>query len=157
MSVTQDSWWGETMTLTAETEAPDGTITTVPVAGLQSVSISATGEHTTLYTADSVLRDDVRKGQMEVSVEFEYAKWDAEFVKEWLNGAAGTSLTIEDTSEVKLFDITGSVTNAGGSVLEVEIVDAYFEEIDIFDASMGEFISKNESGTGKNVNLTETA
>lgn len=153
MSVRQDTWWGETMTMGAETS---GDATSVPVAGLQNVSISASGEHTSLYTADSVLREAVRKGQMEVTVEFEYAKWDAGFVKEWLNGSSGTSTTIADTSEVKLFDITGTVTNDQGDDLAVEVTDVYFEELDVFDASMGEFISQNQSGTGKNVNLTET-
>lgn len=153
MSVRQDTWWGETMTLSAETS---GDSTSVPVAGLQSVSMSASGEHTPLYTADSVLREDVRKGQVAVNVEFEYAKWDASFVKEWFNGATGTATTISDTSEVKLFNITGSVDNAQGDTLSVEVTDVYFEEIDIFDASMGEFVSKNESGEGKNATITET-
>lgn len=141
------------MTLSAETSDA----TEVPVAGLQSVNISASGEHTTLYTADSVLREDVRKGQMAVTVEFEYAKWDATFVNEWLGGTEGnTNTSIEDTSEVKLFDITGTVENAQGDSFEVEVVDVYFEEIDIFSAEMGEFISKSESGEGADVNITET-
>jgi hypothetical protein len=151
MPVNQDTWWGETMTLSAETTDTNS----VPVAGLQSVSISASGEHTSLFTADSVLREDVRRGQMEVSIEFEYAKWDATFVQSWM-GAGQDNTTIEDSSEVPLFNITGTIENGQGDTLDVEVTDVYFEELDVFEASMGEFISKNQSGTGKNMTLTET-
>ena len=152
MSVNQDTWWGETMTLSAETDGE----TAVPVAGIQSVSISASGEHTTLYTADSVLREDVRRGQMAVNVEFEYAKWDAEFAKQWLGAGEGPNQSIEDDSEVPLFNITGTIENAQGDELSIEVVEVFFEELDVFEASMGEYVSKNQSGEGKDLNLTET-
>lgn len=140
------------MTLSAETEDA----TNVPVAGLQGVNIGVTAEHTELFTADSILREDVRKAQAGVPVEFETAKWDATFVKQWLGGGTGESFSIEDTSEVTLFNITGSVFNDEGDEFEAEATDVYFEELDVFDASMGEFISKSQSGTGKDVNITET-
>ena len=140
------------MTLSAETDGETNT----PVAGVQSVNISASGEHTTLFTADSVLREDVRRGQMEVSVEFEVAKWDAEFAKQWLGAGEGSGTTIEDDSEVPLFTITGTIENAQGDELAVEVQEVFFEELDVFQAEMGEFISLNQSGTGKNMSITET-
>ncbi len=151
MSVNQDTWWGETMAITVEVDS-----TAVNVGGAQSVSISPSGEHTNLFTSDSVLREDVRRGNMLVDVSFEYAKWGSEFVKQWLGGGTGEKLTIEDTSEVTQFTFTGTIENGQGDTLEVEVVNVDFEELDIFEASMGEFISQNQSGTGDNVNITET-
>jgi len=63
-----------------------------------------------------------------------------------------TATSVTDTTDVALYGITGTFENVGGgSTVTVEVTDVYFETMPAFDASEGEFIVKNLSGTGKTI------
>lgn len=140
-------FWGDTMTLTVT--APDDS-TDVPVAGLQGVSIMLSAEHVELFTADSIEWETVKKRELTIPVEIEYAKWDNEFAKWWMDPSAGAT-SITDTSDVAFFSIDGSVTSDQDTQYSATVDDVYFEELPLFEASEGEFVSQSLSGTGKTV------
>lgn len=145
----EQPYFADSMTLTVT--APDGTAD-VPVAGLQSVTFRLSAEHVELFTADSIEREDVKKRELSIPVEIEYAKFDETFATWWMDPDAGSETSVQDTSEVALFAIDGTLTSADGSTtLEATVDDVYFEELPIWEASEGEFVSQNLSGTGKTI------
>lgn len=139
--------------MTLSIEEDDGS-TSIPVAGLQSVSLMLSAEHIELFTADSIEREAVKKRELSIPVEIEYAKWDEAFGQWWMaGGASSTATSVTDTSDVTTFSInTANVTSADGSTeLQVTVDEIYFEELPIFESQEGEFISQSISGTGKTV------
>ncbi|AHG00923.1 hypothetical protein HALLA_12125 [Halostagnicola larsenii XH-48] len=142
-----EPYFGDSMTLSV-TDPQDGD---VPVAGLQSVSVMLSAEHIELFTADSIKRESVKKRELSVPVEVEYAKFDETFAQWWM-GVTSAGSSIEDTSDVALFSIEGTITSANGdTTLEGSIDDVYFEEMPLWEASEGEFVSQSLSGTGADV------
>ena len=152
--MTEKAYFGDSMTLSVD----DPDAGAVPVAGLQSVSVSLSAEHVELFTADSIKREAVKKRELSIPVEIEYAKFDETFAQWWM-GVSSASATIEDTSDVALFSIDGELTSSdGATTLEVSVDDVYFEEMPIWESEEGEFVSQNLSGTGKDVsNFDEQA
>ncbi|QLG62832.1 hypothetical protein [Halorarum salinum] len=142
------AYFGDSMTLTVT--APDGS-TDVPVAGLQGVSFMLSAEHIELFTADSIEWEAVKKRELRIPTEVEYAKFDESFAQWWMGvDSAGTS--VEDTSDVAFFQIDGTITSSdGSSTIEATVDDVYFEELPLFEAEEGEWIAQSLSGTGKTV------
>lgn len=142
-------YFGDSMTMTV-TDPQGGD--DVPVAGLQSVSFMLSAEHVELFTSDSIERESVKKRELSIPVEAEYAKFDATFAQWWMSGGESAATSVSDTSDVAEFAIDGTITSADGSTtIEVTVEDTYFEELPIFEASEGEFIAQSISGTGKTV------
>lgn len=146
-----NAFFGDSMALMLEED--DGSME-VPVAGLQGVSIMLSADHVELFTADSIERETVKKRELSIPVEIEYAKWDKSFAQWWMAGGGSSSATsVTDTSDVTTFSInTADLTSADGSVtLNVAVDNIYFEELPIWEASEGEFVSQSISGTGKTI------
>lgn len=142
-----EPYYGDSMTLTA-TDPQSGD---VPVAGLQSVSVMLSADHVELFTADSIKREAVKKRELSIPIEVEYAKFDKTFA-EWWMGVTSAGSSISDTSDVALFSIDGTITSSDGSTtLEITVDDVYFEEMPIWESTEGEFISQSLSGTGSDV------
>ena len=142
-----EPYFGDSMTLNVQ--APDGTA--VPVAGLQSVSFMMEAEHIELFTADSIEWETVKKRELRIPVEIEYAKFDETFAQWWM-GVTAQSASITDTSDVAFFTIDGQISPAnGGDAREATVENVYFDEMPLWEANEGEFISQNLSGTGQTV------
>lgn len=146
-----DPYFGDSMTLTVT--APDAT--DVPVGGLQGVTFQLSADHIELFTADSIEREAVKKRELSIPVEIEYAKFDETFAQWWM-GVTATAASVTDTSDVALFTIDGTITSADGSTtLEATVQDVYFEDLPLFESQEGEFIAQSLSGTGKTVSNFE--
>lgn len=153
--MTAKSYFGDSMTLSVND--PDGG--SVPVAGLQSVSFQLSAEHVELFTADSIRRDEVKKRELSIPVEIEFAKFDETFAQWWM-GVESAAAEIADTSDVALFEISGEITSSDGDTTkEATVEEVYFEDLPLWESSEGEFISQNISGVGawvSNYDVQET-
>lgn len=144
-------YFGDSMTLSIEEENGSSA---VAVAGLKNVTAMLSAEHVKLFTADSIEREEVKKRELEIPVEIEYAKWDESFAQWWMaGGGSSTATSVTDTSDVTTFSInTAEVTSADGSTtLQLQIDGIFFEELPIWEANEGEFITQSLSGEGKTV------
>ena len=145
-----DAYYADDLTLTVN----DSAGTEIAVAGLKGVTIELEAEHIELFTTDSIEREAVKKRELSVPIEIEWALWDEAFVQAWMAGdsTATGQTTVADTSDVAIFDIDGTVTSVDGSkTLQVTVEDVYFESFPVWDAQEGEFIMQNASGTGKTI------
>lgn len=154
-----DRFFGDDMTLTFATEENDNSLT---AAKLRNVSITVEADHVEFYSADSVLREEVKRREMAVNVEIEYAEFNEDVAQYWLQGDdTTTSTTINDTSDVTLFNVEGEVNmtdhtgDSGDESLKAVVSDVHFDEMPLIESSEGEYLSQSLSGRGKDVTFTK--
>lgn len=139
-----------TLDLTEE----DGS-TSLPVAGIQGVTIIPSVSIDRLFTGDSIKAHTRKQSEFTVDVGVEYALWDssASVVQQWLGGDGGTTATsMTDTSNPQTFSISGTFDSVGGDrTLDVTVTQITFEEMPIIDATDDEFMSRDLSGTGEDL------
>lgn len=144
-----DRFFGDDMTLSVETDDA----VSIPIGSLQNVELIATAEHIELDSADTTLREDVRKRNFGVDVTIGFAAFDIVMAQEWLSGdGTTTDGTYADSTEVRLFNITGAVSPAdGGDDLDVVVDDVYFPNMPLMSESKGEWTVRNLTGRGRTV------
>lgn len=148
-----ESYWFDDAVLTAfETDA--GTPTSVPVAGLQEVSIIPSVSIEQLYTGDSIKIEEQKQHEFSVDVTIGFSKWDPAFAEQWLGGDGSTSTTtMTDTSDPQKFAINtfDPVSVGGGTTITIGVEGITFEEMPLFDGSRGEYIQWDLEGTGEDI------
>lgn len=154
-----ERYFGDDMTLTFQTEANSNSLT---AAKLRGVTITVTANHQEFYSADSVKREDVKRRELAVEVEIEYAQFNEDVAQYWLQGDdSTTSTSINDTSDVTLFNLTGEVNqtdhtgSSGDESLKAVVSEIHFEEMPVFDSQEGEYLAQNLTGRGSDVTLTK--
>jgi len=149
----EDAYFFDGFTTLDLTEA-DGD-TTTPVAGIQGVTIIPSVSMEMLYTGDSTKIQEQQQHELEVEVGIEYAKWDqdASVVKQWLGGSGGTTATsFTDTNDPQKFEVAFAIDSVGGDrTLDATVTGITFEEMPVIDASNGEYLSRDLSGTGEDI------
>lgn len=146
-----NTYFGDDMSITLKTSGG----TDVNVGEAKGVTITPTGDHVELYSADSALRSAVKKRELKVNVEIEVAAWDVDMIKEWLGGGSGSSSSFSDETDVQLFNLVGAVTPSdGGTDLEGDVTGIYFEEMPVMDASEEEWVTESLSGVGKDLTVS---
>ena len=147
----EENYFGDSMTATL-TDADAAT--TVPVGSLQQVQITVTADHVELDSADTILREDVAKRNLNVDVLVGVAAFDMTLVESWLGGETTTSSSPTDTNTVAKFDVVGTITSPGGTTHTATVEDVYFPSVPIMDAQTGQWIQHNFEGDGKTVTLS---
>ncbi len=155
MSATPEAIWSNSGVLTIKDPADDSEIL---VAGVRQVDITAAYEHQDLYTFDSSFRENVKRYEHDVNVEITYAKFSIEFVQEWLGGEGATATASQDDSDPMLFNLDRVSPSAdGGFERTTAVTDIHFPEFPIDSASYGEFEEWDLSGSGREVEVTDTS
>jgi len=139
------------VTLSVETSGA----TSVPIAGIMGVTIIPNVSIERLYTADSIKIEEQQQFEHAVEVGIDYALWDqdATFVQQWLGGSGGTmASTMTDTTDPQKFTLTGEFDSVNGDrTLLTKVEGITFEEFPIIDTDMGEFVSRDLTGTGEDM------
>lgn len=149
----EESFFGDSMTITLETD--EDTPTDITVGAAKSVAITVTAEHVELTSADTILREDVAKRDLSVDVTVGFAAFDMSLVEEWLGGGEGNATSPTDTSDVAQFSLEGEITAAGGGTTHTATVSGvYFPSVPVFDAAEGEWVTKEVDGDGKTITLS---
>lgn len=134
--------------------------TSVPVAGIQGVTIIPNVSIEQLYTGDSIFIEEQQQHEAAVDVGIEYAKWDQEasFIQEWLGGDGSNATSWSDTNDPQKFSLNAVFDSVGGDrTLDATVDGITFPEAPVVDSSMGEYLSRDLSGTGENIsNLSMT-
>lgn len=147
-------WFGKTLDVTIEQNS-----TGITIGVLQNVTISYSHDAVELDGANTVFREDVKRANVRVNVEAEYAEFDAELGRRIISGDESTEAeSITDTSDVALFTVSGEVEAADGSgeKLEVTVDEVDFgEDFPLLDVSHDEWSTQSISGTGKTVSQYE--
>jgi len=138
--------------------------TSVTAGKVKDVSIVVVGEHTNLFTADSVKREEVKRSEVTVDVEFTIVEFNEELAQYWLQGdGSTTSDTITDDSNVAQFDITveqnmtDHTGESGDESLKADVSGVDFPEMPVLELAEGEFNEHTLSGTGDGVTVTKEA
>jgi len=145
-------YYADDATLTLNDNA--GTPAEVPVASLKGVTITMSAEHVTLFSGDSIEREDVKKRQLEINVEISVAAFDTNLLKTWAAGDSTETAqsSIVDTSDVALYGLETTFESVdGGTTLSIDVDDIYFPEMPAIDTSEGEYVVKELSGVGKTI------
>jgi hypothetical protein len=136
--------------------------TTVTAGKVKDVSITASGEHTNLFSADSVKRQEVKRSEVTIDVEFTVVEFNEELAQYWLQGDSSTTSTnINDDSNVAQFDVTieQNMTDhsgeSGDESLKAVVNGVDFPEMPILELAEGEFNEHSFSGTGTGVTVTK--
>lgn len=141
--------------------------TSVTAGKVKDVSITVSGEHTNLFSADSVKRTDVKRSEVTVDVEFTIVEFNHELAAYWLEGSdsadTSTATTINDDSNVATFDITveQDMTEPGTDSgdpqgLKADVTEVDFPELPVIELAEGEFNEHSISGTGTGVSVEQT-
>jgi hypothetical protein len=135
--------------------------TSLPVAGITGVTIIPNVSMEQLYTGDSAKIEAQQQHEYAVDVGIEYAKWDqdASVVQQWLAGGGGSTATSwTDTNDPQKFEINAVWDSVGGDrTLDTTVTGITFPEMPVVDSSMGEYLSRDLSGTGEDLtDLTMT-
>jgi hypothetical protein len=139
----------------------DGAVVTA--GKVREVSITGEADHTELFTTDQATREDVKRREVAVSVEFTIVEFNEELAQYWLAGSDSPSTTIVDDSNVAEFDIileqnmTDHTDSSGDESLRAAVDNVHFEEMPIMDLAEGEFNEHDLSGRGDGVGLTKEA
>lgn len=134
--------------------------TTVTAGKVKDASIMGEAEHNELFTTDSVTRDDVKRREVAVTVEFTVVEFNEELAQYWLSGSSSTSTTVTDDSAVAEFDVTleqnmtDHTGSSGDESLKAVVSNVHFPEIPIIDLAEGEYNQHQLSGRGDGVTLT---
>lgn len=137
--------------------------TTLTAGKVKDVSITLSGEHTNLFSADSVKRQEVKRSEVMVDVEFTIVEFDEALAQHWLQGdTSTTSQTINDDANVTQFDITleQDMTEPGtasgeATGLKAVVNGVDFPEMPVLELAEGEFNEHSLSGTGTSVTVTK--
>jgi len=152
---TEEAIWSNARVLTIQNSAS----TSVPIAGIQEVSIVPSDEIEELYTMDSNFRADAKRYEHNVNVEITYAKFAPEAAQEWLGGEGATATASQDDSDPALFQIEDVTPSADGTYERtVAVDDVIFPEFPVVEGSYGEFEEWDLSGSGSQIsNLADTS
>jgi hypothetical protein len=135
--------------------------TEVTAGKVKDVSITGEAEHDELFSADSVTRDDVKRREVAVVVEFTIVEFNEELAQYWLNGSSSTSTTVTDDTNVAEFDVTleqnmtDHTGSSGDESLKAVVDNVHFSEMPIIDLAEGEYNEHSLSGRGDGVTLTK--
>jgi len=148
-------YWSNARALSVQNSAD----TTVPIAGIQDVSIVPAYEHEELYTMDSSFRETVKRYEHNVNVEITYSKFSVEAAQEWLGGEGATATASQDDSDPALFSIEDVTPSADGSVERTAVVEnVVFPEFPVVEGSYGEYEEWDLSGSGRQLSdLSDTS
>lgn len=133
--------------------------TSVPIAGIQGVTAVPNVSIEQLYTGDSIKMEAQQQHEAAVDVGIEYAKWDqdATFVQQWLGGDGSSSSSWTDDNNPQKFELSATWDTVGGDrTWDFTITGITFEEFPLVDSSMGEYLSRDLSGTGEDVTDVST-
>lgn len=148
----EDVWYFDDFTTL---DLQDSTGTTVPVAGIQGLTVVPSVSIERLYTADSGKIEAQKQHEYSVDVSIEYAKWDSEaqVVQQWLGGGGNsTSTSWADTTDPQAFQISATWDSENADrTLDFTVEGITFEEMPLIDGSMGEYLSRDLSGTGEDI------
>jgi len=128
--------------------------TTDVVAGITGVTVIPSVSIEQLYTADSIKIEEQQQFEFSVEVGIDYALWDedATFLQEWMGGDGSSSSSMTDTTDPQKFEFDGEFDSVNGDrTLSVTVSGVTFEEAPVIDTEMGEFVSRDLSGTGEDV------
>jgi len=140
----------------------DGTSDGTPVvaAGVKDVTITGSGEHTNLFTAQSVKRQEVKRSEVTFDVEFTIVEFNNELAAYWLSGGDETvdpstsPVSLADTTDVAKFDATVEQDSTdGNATLKADISGMDIPEIPILELAEGEFNEHSYSGTADDVTV----
>lgn len=123
------------------------------VAGLQGYTITPTFDTEELDTADSILRESVRRTNARVEVDISWSLFNAELIRTHIGGGNAAS-SITDTGDVALFELSFETDSRSGdrTLGEVTVENMYFEDDPpLFDASAGEWVEWSGTMIGKNI------
>jgi hypothetical protein len=139
------------------TEADGDTAT--PVAGIQEVTLVTEMSMEQLYTADSIKIADQMQHEAAINVEIGFSFWDGEVAAQWLDGSGGnTATSLTDTSKPQKYEISGTFQSRDTSQeISATVTGITFESMPLFEASRGEFVQWDLSGTGEDVTTYEVA
>jgi len=118
-------------------------------------------EHIEEYGMDSTLREDVSKVKQKVRVKIKYAKFNP-IVTEWwqmqIIRPSGATGAMEDTNTVKLFDITGILTDGAASPQKFQAVidDCYFPTMPMVFAE-NQYVVHDLEAIGKSITSSNPA
>jgi hypothetical protein len=150
-----DPYFADEASLSLETDSG----TSIPIAGLQDLTVIPSVAIEQLYTGDSIKIDAQKQHEFEVQVEIGFSKWDLTLAEEWLGGPGTTSTSMSDQNDPQKYTASGEFTSVDGSLTyQWEVTGITFEEMPILDFSRGEFIQWDLSGTGEDLtDLSEVA
>jgi len=151
----EEAIWSNARTLSVQNSADE----TVPIAGIQEVSIVPAYEHEELYTMDSSFRDTVKRYEHNVNVEITYAKFSVEAAQEWLGGEGATATASQDDSDPALFSIEDVTPSDKGAFERTAVVEnVVFPEFPVVEGSYGEYEEWDLSGSGRQLSdLSDTS
>lgn len=142
--------------------------TEITAGKVKDATITAVADHVKLFSPDdssssdtTVTRDEVKRREVEVEVEFTIVQFNEELAQYWLNGGGSTSTTITDTTDVAEFDVTleQNMTDHTGTTddesLKAVVDNVEFPEMPLLDLAEGEYNEHQLSGTGDGVTLTK--
>ena len=138
------------------TDAGAGSDSTL-VAGVQSVAISGEVSIERLFTADTINIEEQKQHEFQVPVEIGVSRWDYEFVRDWLGGSGSAADTMSDTSDPQKFTLSITQDSVGGDrTVDITVTGITFESMPVLDASRGEYVEWDPSGTGETLEVTVT-
>lgn len=149
-----ENFFSDTMSATTfETE--DSAPVTIPVGSLKQVTITVEAEHIELTSADTILREDVAKRNLNVSVNAGVAAFDDTIIQEWLGGDGTAATSPTDDNSVATFQLQGQVTSSASSpsTIDATVTGLYFPSLPVMDAQEGQWITHNYQGDGKTISL----
>lgn len=126
--------------------------TDVPIGGVTDVSAVASHSIERLHTADSNKIADQLQHEFSVDVEIGFMYWDGSFAEQWLGGSGSTGTSYTDTTSPQKFTLDGTFDSRDDSnQIDMTIEGITFEEMPLIEASNGEYVSWELSGTGEDV------
>jgi len=153
MAASPSAMWSNSGVLTVENPADDSEIL---FAGVREISLTASYEHTNLYTFDSNFRDAVKRYEHDVNVEITYAKFSIEFAQEWFGGEGATATASQDDSDPMKFNLERVTPSGDGGFERTTVVeDVVFPELPLDQANYGEFEEYSLTGSGRQVSQLE--
>jgi len=142
---------------TLQLATPDGSEEFV--AGIQNVTITPAFDYTDLETADSILREATMRTNARVEVDIGWSLFNADLIRANIGSPGTQSSTIEDSSDVPLFELSFEVDSEGGDTTlgPVTVEGLRFEDDPpLFDGSQGEWVEWSGSMRGKDITGVET-
>ncbi len=127
--------------------------TELTVGILQEVEVSPSKEISELYGAGSIKRQDVQQTEFSVTVSGTLAAWDMATFESLVDYDSSND-EINDTSDVPTFTVTANVTDNSGTEYNLEVNDAYSEDVPI-SGSRDEWIELDMEFIGSDLSITE--
>lgn len=146
-----ENYFADTMTATIQTE--DAVPVSIPVGSLKQVTVTVEAEHVELTSADTILREDVAKRNLNVSVNAGVAAFDTTIVQEWLGGDGPAATSPVDDNSVATFELVGTITSSDGTTIQATVSGLYFPSLPVMDAQEGNWVQHNYEGDGATISL----